>query len=388
MLICNQCNKTYQNGSRFCTNCGAPLVRLPDNETQAVNDNTQSNVSVQTQNTSQYTTQTPQGDLGLPEATNKKTSSAGAITGMFLVNCIPVFGFIASFIWALAILKRSKVKLVAISMILLILNAGLTLFGYTMSINMMKNTLEKAAKSAMSTDYQTGGNQKTSNAQVPNASTDISIPGIGGDIPIDGSFSLQDIPGFDSGLLDQFFPGLSGMQGNMDDYDLENMIPDGATIPKTDEDGNMHIDADGDGVVDMIIDREGNIISENAEIPSVDSDGNIFIDQDGDGKNDMTIDGSGNITHNGDTTLPGYDEDGNMYLDTDNDGEYDSYMDTNGNLIPMGDRTKVDENGNRFIDYDGDGFFEAMIDSEGALHYDLDKDGKYETRLDNSWGEG
>ncbi|HCS75273.1 MAG TPA: hypothetical protein DIW17_15530, partial [Clostridiales bacterium] len=104
MLICNQCNKTYQNESRFCTNCGAPLVRLPDNETQAVNDNTQSNVSVQTQNTSQYTTQTPQGDLGLPEATNKKTSSAGAITGMFLVNCIPVFGFIASFIWALAIL--------------------------------------------------------------------------------------------------------------------------------------------------------------------------------------------------------------------------------------------------------------------------------------------
>ncbi|MDD4296503.1 MAG: hypothetical protein PHC69_06035 [Ruminiclostridium sp.] len=363
-------------------------MRLQDNETQAVNDNTQSNVSVQTQNTSQYTTQTPQGSLGSPEATNKKTSSAGAITGMFLVNCIPVFGFIASFIWALAVLKRSKAKLVAISTILLILNAGLTLFGYTVSINMMKNTLEKAAKSAMSTGYQTGESQKTSNAQVPNTSTDISIPGIGSDIPIGDSFSLQDIPGMNSGMLEQFIPGLSGMQGNMDDNNPNNMIPDDVTMPITDEDGNMHIDTDGDGVVDMVIDSEGNIESENAKTPSADSDGNIFIDQDGDGKNDMTIDESGNITQNGDTTLPGYDEDGNMYLDTDNDGEYDSYMDTNGILIPMGDRTKVDENGNRYIDYDGDGFFEAMIDSEGALHYDLDKDGKYETRLDNSWGEG
>lgn len=80
-----------------------------------------------------------------------------------------------------------------------------------------------------------------------------------------------------------------------------------------------------------------------------------------------------------DVKLPQTDKDGNTYVDTDNDGEFDSFIDSSGNLIQMD--SVVDEKGNRYMDYDGNGIYEALIDRDGVMHYDLDGDGKYETKL-------
>ncbi len=409
MLICSRCNKTFRQESKYCPNCGTPLVNSSEAAGEELNQTintvqpmeygvlqpTQQGSSEHSRSAAQppadfsvhhETAENPAGysPVSTPQAsaTTEKKTGAGAIAGMFIVNCIPILGFPAAFLWAQAKMKRAKIKLVAVSAVFLILNISITVVAYAFSINLMKNRLAKAVESTMVTGHPKVGNQKLPSSQNPDPSAQTSFPGIGDSIP------MQDIPGLDSGMLEQLVPGFSGLQGEAGYDPGEYQIPEGISMPEIDEDGNMHVDADGDGVVDMILDNEGNILSSTTQIPSVDSNGNVFIDQDGDGENDILIDPSGNITQDGDTKLPEMGEDGNMYLDTDGDGEYDSYMIESGHIVPMGDRTRIDEKGNRYIDYDGDGTFETMIEPEGTEHYDMDGDGKYETSFEGSWGEG
>ncbi len=354
MLICSQCKKTFQQQSRYCSNCGSPLTELPEDAAYP---------------------SAPQAD----GVAGKK--GAGAIVGMFLVNCVPILGFPVAFLWAQVKMKRAKGKLVAVTAVFLVLNIAVTILAYTLTINLMKNSLEKAAKSAMTAE-QAGGKNKLPGIQENAPATQAQIPGVGDTIP------QQDIPGLGSGMLEQLIPGFSGMQGE-DGYDPGNyQLPEGVAMPEIDEDGNMHVDVDGDGTVDMVIDSKGNIQSSNVQIPSVDIDGNVYIDQDGDGENDITVGSSGDISQSHGNRLPEMDGDGNMYLDTDGDGEYDSYMDSSGMIIPTDDRTKTDAKGNRYIDYDRDGRFEYMVDTEGVVHFDADGDGKYETSFEQSWGQG
>lgn len=221
------------------------------------------------------------------------------LLGMFLVNIMPILGFPVAFLWAWAKMKRTKaklagLKLTAITAAFLILNATITLFAYTLTINLMKNTLVKAAYA------------QSASPEIVN-----TIP-------------MQDIPGMNSGMLEQLVPGFSGIQGE-DSYDPgDYQIPEDIINQETGEDGSPVIETGGD----------------------------------------------------------------KLYIDTDGDGEYDSYIDGNGNLIPMGDKTQTDAEGNIYIDYDGDGIREVMIDTEGVVHYDLDGNGEYETTYEQSWGQG
>lgn len=405
MLICTQCNRTFGQGSKFCSNCGAPLTELPNDAvaggqhhdtgmTAAEGYGNPQSAGIGSpglyESSAKQAADFPAGygaatnSAGHPAASQAGTAAektgAGVIAGMFLVNCIPVLGFPVAFIWAQAKMKKAKGKLVAFTAAFLVLNIAVTIFAYALSINMMKNSLAKAAQSVMAETNHTGGNQKLPGQQA-DPSADTPTPGNGEDNPVQGD------PGLDSGLLEQFIPGFAGIQGEQGYNPGNYPIPEGITIPETDENGNMYIDTDGDGVADMIIDKEGNIVSSDAKTPSIDSSGNVFVDLDGDGKNDMIIDPSGNIAQSSGLGLPKTDEHGNMYLDTDDDGEYDSYLDSSsGMIIPMDNRAKTDAKGNRFIDYDGDGKYEFMVDTEGVTHFDADGDGVYETTLDQSQG--
>jgi hypothetical protein len=420
MMVCSQCKKTFRQESKFCSVCGAPLTEIPEEtaadgqhmnagmigaevydcpQSAGVADSLQNEQSAQpaacfsanpemgappaSYSTNPEMLSPPAGCPAAPQAgAGAVKTGAGAITGMFLVNCVPILGFPAAFLWAQAKMKRAKGKLAALTVAFIVLNIAVTLFAYAFSVNLMKNSLAKAAKSAMAEKNQTSGDQKLPGQRESDPSDQPVIPWAGENLPV------QDMPGLDSGLLEQLMPGFPGMQGGQG-YDSGNyQVPEGVSMPETDEEGNMHIDADGDGVVDMIIDKEGNIKSLSAQTPSVDSEGNVYIDQGGDGEYDMTIDSSGNMTQSGGTNLPQFGQDDKMYLDTDGDGKHDSYMDSSGLIIPMDDRTKTDAKGNRYIDYEGDGSYEYMIDTEGVVHFDADGDGKYEFTFDQGWGQG
>jgi hypothetical protein len=407
MMVCSQCKKTFRQESKFCSACGAPLTAIPEETaadgqhmnagtvgTEGYGNPQSAGVASSWQNEQMaqpVTGYSANPEMGAPPAGYPAApqagavagkTGAGAIAGMFLVNCIPILGFPAAFLWAQAKMKRAKGKLAALTATFIVLNIAVTLFAYAFSVNLMKNSLAKAAKSAMAEKNQINVDQKLPGQRESGPSDQPAIPWTGENLPI------QDMPGLDSGLLEQLMPGFSGMQGGQG-YDSGNyQVPEGVSMPETDEEGNMHIDADGDGVVDMIIDKEGNIKSLSAQTPSVDSSGNVYFDQDGDGETDITVDPSGNMTQSGGTNLPQFGEDGKMYLDTDGDGEYDSYLDSSGLIIPMDERTKTDAKGNRYIDYDGDGNFEYMVDTEGAVHFDADGDGKYENTFEQTGGQG
>jgi len=368
MMICSQCNKTFGHESKFCSDCGVPLTELTDNTASggqyrntdmagAEGYGTLQSNGMGSPGLNESSAQNPAGypagygmsanPAGYPAASQAGTAArktgAGAIAGMFLVNCIPILGFPAAFLWAQAKMKRAKGKLVAFTAAFMALNITVTILAYALSINMMKNSLAKAAQNAMVESKPTGGNQQVSVQQYATPSVD-HPGGNTEDNPV------QDYPGLDSGLPEQIIPGFAGMQQGYDPGIYQ--VPEDVTMPETDEDGNMHVDTDGGGVADMITDPSGNIIQSNG------------------------------------IALPKTDEHGNMYLDTDGDGEYDSYLDNiSGMIIPLDERTKTDAKGNRYIDYDGDGIYEFMVDIEGVTHFDVDGDGVYET-LDQISGQG
>lgn|GEM_PF-1045396 len=372
MLVCKQCKKEYQQENKFCMYCGSPLEVLTESGPLGAGKDLGTDKGSGTGK-----------DLGAGKdsGTGKdKKTGATAVAGMFIVNCIPILGFPFAYLWAHSRYKSMKLKLSAFTVIFIVMNITVTIFGYATTISFMKNSLAKAAKANSS--LRTVISEHGRSLSLENgAQTQINLT----DIPELDSSMLQGIPGLDSGFMDQFMPDISGIMGGSGSYDSEDYkVPDDVKMPVTDKEGNMYIDYDGDGKYDMIIDKDGNAISQNNKTPSVDSDGNIHVDTDEDGVNDTTIDNSGNITSGG--NLPKVDEDGNIYIDSDGDGKTDSYFDKHGNIIPID--SKVDENGNRYIDYNGDGKCEVLIDNEGIMHYDKDGDGVYETTYEEEYGEG
>lgn len=242
MLTCPKCKKTVNdNKSKFCSGCGELL------------------------------------NLG---AVKKAGVSKGTVGGMFLVNCIPVLGFVAAFLWAKAKLKSAKFKLVSISVLFLIVNIGITLFVYTFTINQMKNTLAKAAANTMSI-----GSSYPNNPSSP--FDENTNPG-------------QVIPGMDFGMSGQPGTDYSGMEG-WGDYN-----PDDSTVPNDYENSQNYIDSDGDGDYDTIIDEQGNEINLESMIKT-DEDGNTYYDTNGDGIYEIMI-----------------DNEGVMHYDQDGDGEYET----------------------------------------------------------------
>jgi len=313
MPICSKCKKVYGPKSNFCSNCGIPLVEMPDTGLAAGDTNHtigtasssgMSSTGGQTCDTAGPVYPPPSNNTAIAAVPAEKTNT-GAIAGMLIVNFIPILGFPASFLWAWAKFKTSKAKVVAFSAVFLIINIAATLFGYAATIALMKNSLERAAEK-----------QVTAAAGSQNNGKNQSLPSAGNN-PASGQYSaqngiagintnpMQDIPGIDPGILTQLLPGFSGSPGETGNIGQENyQLPEGVTMPQTDEEGNMHIDTDGDGKYDGYFDDKWNFIPNDAK---TDASGNKFIDYDGDGTYETLI-----------------DSEGALHYDLDGDGKYES----------------------------------------------------------------
>lgn len=242
-MVCKNCNRENNEGSRFCVHCGAQMVEI----------------------TSKMT-----------DRKAKKTGKA-AKTGVFLVSIIPIFGFLVAFIWALSKLKRGKIKFVALTVAFIAINSFTTLFAYASVVSFMKNSLAQAA-------YLQSPRQQNPYTQVPSQGQSYiqEQPDSAGTIPGMGMLSIPGLPGMNSGYTDSFniedingiitIPGEEENTTDPDMYKIPDDIPlPGDTkitdLPKIDDEGNMYLDTNDDGKYDIKCDAEGN----------------MFHDSDGDG---------------------------------------------------------------------------------------------------------
>jgi len=350
MLICKQCDKTYEPGNKFCKDCGSALDLLPD--AAGINENSEGR-----QITAENSLPNPD-----PKSKKGKKTGAAALIGMFIINLLPIIGFPFAFIWAwVRYNKNSKIKLVVFTVLFIIINITSTVFGYAAAISLMEKSLAKAA------DNYGAASGVLQDKEGPDTSQD------GGIAPEENI--LEDIPGIDFGLYQDFLgidPGMSGMF--MPDY---SSYTGGVDSFATDEYGNMQMDYDPDVSQTYSPDSSGNFY--------MDEEGNMYIDSDGDGEYDCYVDKQGNafpLNANQKT-----DEHGNRYFDIDQDGKYDYYVDKEGNSFPV-NVNQTDEHGNRYFDTDQDGKYNYFIDSEGNSHYDIDGDGIFETTFEAEYGEG
>jgi len=319
MLICKQCDKTYEPGNNFCKYCGSALELLP--EASGINENSEDQQIV--------------AENSLPNPGEKikkvKKTGAAALIGMFIINLLPIVGFPFAFIWAwVRYNKSSKIKLAVFTVLFIIINVTATIFGYAATISLMEKSLAKAA----GIDYNTA-----SGALPYTAGPDMGPDG--GIVPEENMFEeniLEDLPGIELGIYQDFLgidPSIAGMfmpdysayTGGADPFATvwpDNMQtdyagdgsqaypPDGSGNFYTDEEGNMYIDSNGDGVYDCYVDKQGNAFPLNAN-QKTDEHGNTYFDIDQDGKYDYFIDSEGN-SH--------YDIDGDGIFETTYEAEY------------------------------------------------------------------
>lgn len=398
MLYCNKCNKSYQDENKFCLYCGTPLVVMPNNSDGKANSQQQLN--------QQFNNPMPQSHSpGYAEPVKKSKSNAPAVIGMFLLDLVPVLGFPGAFIWAWTKFKSKKFILTAFTVIFIIINAAATVFGYAGTINLMKNSLVKAAErqsSSVNINERTGSNTsaQTGTTSDDKTATGFSIPGFdisGYDIPEEGT-DPDDNGMMDSGILDSIIPGFSpfgpgtASPGSFDPGSVspgffgegEYQIPEGYSMPTFDEEGNMYIDTDGDGVTNIIVNKDGSFTYPGSETPSQDDTsgtlpnveeyiekyGYEFIDVDNNGVYDFICVPGGIVFSYPDSKL---DDNGNIYSDRNSDGAYDSYY--------------VEKEGILYIDIDGNGVYESYTDRDGNMYHDPDGDGVYE-KYEQEWGQG
>lgn len=134
MLICKQCDKTYEPGNKFCKYCVSALELLP--EAAGINENSEDQQIV--------------AENSLPNPGEKikkvKKTGAAALIGMFIINLLPIVGFPFAFIWAwVRYNKSAKIKLVVFTVLFIIINVTATIFGYAATISLMEKSLAKAA---------------------------------------------------------------------------------------------------------------------------------------------------------------------------------------------------------------------------------------------------
>lgn len=249
MLICKQCDKTYQPGNKFCKDCGSALDLLPD--AAGINENSEGRQI------------TAENSLPNPDAKSKKGKKTGAaaLIGMFIINLLPIVGFPFAFIWAwVRYNKNSKIKLAVFTVLFIILNVTATVFGYAATISLMEKSLAKAA----GIDNYGTASSVLQNTAGPETSLD-------GGIALEENI-LEDISGIDFGIYQDFLgidPGMAGMF--MPDY---SAYTGGADSFAADEYGNMQMDYDPDVSQTYSPDSSGNFYT--------DKEGNMYIDSDGD----------------------------------------------------------------------------------------------------------
>ncbi|NMB00833.1 MAG: zinc ribbon domain-containing protein [Firmicutes bacterium] len=374
MLFCNKCKKYYQDNSKFCFICGSPLV-----VTQDPNTKPQEN-KIPVQNI----TKSEPAALSKSEKSKKSKKGLLAIVGMFLINFIPLLGFPLSFIWAWTKFKSSKLKLISLTSSFIILNIAVTVFGYAAAVNLMKNSLAKAAEKqgALKTIYRM-------DSQAAAGSTEYTVNSPGTyDIPAADTSSIKDIIPKDdeiinSDLPNSLIPGFSNLspeENFPESFEAgEYQLPENISMPEYDDEGNMLIDTDNDGVSDISVHEDGTFYSEDINTPNQEGINN---------------------------TLPKEDEHGNMYMDLDNDGIAETIYCPDGVILPV-KGSRIDEDGKRYVDENGDGNYEIFYDTDGStymdyddngtydvlmkdgnIYYDLDGDGAYDQTFENEYGQG
>jgi hypothetical protein len=242
-MVCKNCNRENKETSGFCVHCGAHLDEM----------------------TSKMT-----------DRKAKYTGKAAKI-GVFLVSVIPIFGLFVAFILALPKLKRQRIKLVALTIALIVINSFTTLFAYASVVLLMKNSLAQAV-------YLQSPGQQNPYVQVPSRGQSYTQeqPDSTSAIPGMGTFSFSGIAGINSIYMDSFnmedIKGIITVPGedkNTTDPSI-NKIPDDLPLPgdkkstdssEIDDDGSIYLDMDNDGKVEVKCDDEGN----------------MFYDSDGDG---------------------------------------------------------------------------------------------------------
>ena len=220
-MVCNHCKKTYHNGIKFCPQCGTELNETMDKEVKSQNS---------------------------------------AMAGMFAIGFVPIAGFLAASIWAWAKFKNMKFKFVSLVAAFMVLNIFTTVLSYALVVSSMKNDLVNAAKEqglpvsefleqadVLNTKPETG-------AQLP-----VNIPGMGA-VTIDPSAVVPD--------FSEAVPLPENHDTTAEPNPEPAYDPEDFNLPKTDEDGNMYFDSNGDGKYDYYMDE----------------DFNMHIDQDGDGE--------------------------------------------------------------------------------------------------------
>jgi hypothetical protein len=364
MLVCKYCKKEHQHEYKFCTHCGAQLERI----SVYTDDRTQNNLnSVQTADTPEV----QPAELSGNETREKPKKGFAKVIGMFLVDLIPLLGIPISVVWAWAKFKSSKVKAIALTSVFIILNIAVTVFVYTASVNLMNNSLAKAAEkqSALKNIYQSDGRDAAGLPGYTDGSTGIdNIPGA--DTSSTNNTNPAGEEGFNSDSPDSLIPGFSSfssadmppksidqLPGDVNipesDETTEYQLPGDIYMPEYDDEGNMHVDIDGDGKPDITVNADGSFSSEYIQVP-------------GNG-------GTNNF-------LPEPDEDGYTYMDTDNDGEIDTIFCPDGMAL-QADRSKIDEDGRRYVDRNKDGNYEVLYDTDGSQYVDYDENGIYETLI-------